>query len=160
MPQCVTKYHGNIEYQDEQVFQFPQGLPGFAGQRRFVPVEHPSTRPILFLQSLDTPELCFITLPVLVVNPAYRLAVSEEDLALLQLPTVRQPAIGTDVLCLAILTIQPHCATTANLLAPVVVNLRNRIAVQAVATDTSYSHQYPFLEPRQDREPEEVARCS
>jgi flagellar assembly factor FliW len=45
------------------------------------------------------------------------------------------------VACLAILTL-PERGTTANLLAPVVINIKNMKAVQAIAPDCAYSHQH------------------
>ena len=46
-------------------------------------------------------------------------------------PLTRQPRIGEDVLCLTVLSIR-ETGPTANLLAPMVVNLHNRKAVQAM----------------------------
>jgi flagellar assembly factor FliW len=77
--------------------------------------------------------------------------VSDEDLGHLELPTCRQPRIGEDVLCLTIVSVQ-ETGATANLLAPVLVNLRNRRAVQAVAQDSDYSVQSPLA-------PQEAAAC-
>jgi len=45
------------------------------------------------------------------------------------------------VLCLAVLSFRPT-GPTANLLAPVVVNVANLKAVQAVMADSGYSHQH------------------
>jgi flagellar assembly factor FliW len=47
-------------------------------------------------------------------------------------------------MCLAILTVPKEGPVTANLLAPVVVNLATRVAVQAVRADTMYSHRHPI----------------
>jgi flagellar assembly factor FliW len=131
-------------YEEDAVFHFPHGLPGFEEETRFLPIEQPYTRPILFLQSLRQSGLCFITLPVRVVDPEYRLAVPPEDLDLLELPLHRQPKVGSEVLCLTILTIRPGEPTTANLLAPVVVHLGSRRAVQAVSAEPAYSSQFPL----------------
>jgi flagellar assembly factor FliW len=60
------------------------------------------------------------------------------------LPAGRQPAIGEDVLCLAILTLHKDRPATANLIAPLVINLRNRKAVQALVCEGAYSHQHTF----------------
>ena len=38
-------------------------------------------------------------------------------------------------------------AATANLLAPVVIHWRTRLAVQAIQADSPYSHQHPLLAP-------------
>jgi flagellar assembly factor FliW len=147
MPVLQTTNFGNIFFTPESVFEFPHGLPGFEERRRFVPVQNPRTAPILFLQSLDEPSLCFTTLPILVIDPQYRLSIMEQDLEALGFPADLQPRIGDDVLCLAVLSIR-ETGTTANLLAPVVVNLKNYKAVQAVTAESGYSHQH-FLFPQE-----------
>ena len=64
MPECMTKYHGLMRYADDMVWNFPEGLFGFEERKRFLPVELAGTRPVVFLQSLEDPQLCFVTLPV------------------------------------------------------------------------------------------------
>src|SRR5574340_516451 len=145
MPLCDTKYQGTLEYDTASVMDFPLGLFGFESENKFLPLEPPGAAPIVLLQSIATPQLCFITLPVLVVDPGYRLAISPEDLQTLGRPAGRQPRIGEDVLCLALITIKPGRPTTANLLAPLIVDLKTMRAVQAISTDASYSHQQAFL---------------
>jgi len=145
MPQFATKHFGAIEYQPESVFEFPVGLPGFEQETRFLPIEQPLSHPIVFLQSLNRPELCFITLPALAVDPGYRLAIAAEDLQALGVAEDRQPEIGPEVLCLAIVSVAENRAPTANLLAPMVVNLKTRRGVQAIQTDSGYSHQHPLM---------------
>jgi len=144
---CQTKYHGDIEYSDDALIRFAAGLPGFEEETAFLPIEMPAARPIVFLQSVLQPDLCFVTLPVLVVSPEYKLSLLPSDLEALGLAPDRQPRLGDDVLCLAILTIQENGPTTANLLAPVVMNLQTRQAVQAICPDGGYTHQQPFLTP-------------
>lgn len=140
-----SRHFGSIRYEDDATFTFPAGLPGFEQERCFIPVEHQASKPLVFLQSLTRPELCFITLPVLAVNRDYRLAVSAEDLRALGLASDRQPSIGADVLCLAILSVAEGRLPTANLLAPVVINLKTRRGLQAIQEESAYSHQYPLL---------------
>ena len=98
-------------------------------------------RPLLFLQSTTSCELCFLAFPILVVDPEYELAVSFEDLSSLKLETDRQPAIGAEVLVLALLTLQPGRPATANLMAPIFINLKTRRGLQAIRTDARYSHE-------------------
>jgi flagellar assembly factor FliW len=152
MPLLPTTNFGTIVFSPQSVFEFPRGLPGFEERRRFVPVQNPQTAPIVFLQSLDEPSLCFITIPVMVADPQYRLQVMDQDLEILGWREDRQPRIGQDVLCLAVLSLK-ESGPTANLLAPVVVNLKNQRAVQAVAPESDYSHQHILF-------PEEASLCS
>jgi flagellar assembly factor FliW len=144
MPALPTTNFGTISFTTDSVFEFPRGLPGFEERHLFVPLQHPQTAPVIFLQSLEEPSLCFITLPILVVDPCYRLQVMDQDLEVLDWRADRQPRIGQDVLCLAVLSIR-ETGPTANLLAPVVVDLNNHKAVQAVAPESDYSHQHPLF---------------
>jgi flagellar assembly factor FliW len=146
MPTIETKYFGAIPFDEESCFEFPWGLPAFEEERRFLPLTIPDYKPLLFLQSTTTPALCFITLPVLVADPGYKLAASSEDLQALELSASRQPEIGTEVLVLTLLSFHENAPATANLLAPVVINLANRRAVQAIRNDSAYSHEYPLAE--------------
>jgi flagellar assembly factor FliW len=150
MATCPTKYHGEVEYSAEAPLRFPRGLFGFEDETRFLALEIPSARPLVFLQSLSAADLCFLCLPVLVVEPSYRLALAEEDLKALGLPAGRQPRIGEDVLCLAIVTVQEGQPTTANLMAPVVIRMDARLGVQGLSIEPGYSHRREFLAPRQE----------
>jgi flagellar assembly factor FliW len=141
MPNFETKHFGNIEFEDASVVAFPDGLPGFENRRRFLALHFQSSAPLVYLQSLEAGELCFVTLPVGAIDPDYQLRMSDEDAERIGLIRGRQPSIGSEVLCLAVLSIR-EAGPTANLLAPVVVNLNNRFAVQAVAEASSYSHQH------------------
>jgi len=144
MPSVETTYFGAISYDPESIVEFPKGLPGFDERRRFVALQFDDSRPLVFLQSLEDPGLCFITLPVLAADPHYQLRVSNEDRELVDLAVGRPLRIGDDVLCLAVVSIRED-GPTANLLGPLVVNLRNRKAVQAVAAESGYSHQHQLV---------------
>ncbi|HLK69761.1 MAG TPA: flagellar assembly protein FliW [Bryobacteraceae bacterium] len=143
MPVVQTSNFGSISYSPEAAIDFPRGLPGFDDQRGFLALQFPDTAPLVFLQSLEQADLCFITMPVLAIDAQYRLTVNDDDLAVVDLPPESQPGIGADVLCLAVISVREGGAT-ANLLAPVVVNLKNLKAVQAVAPESGYSHQHPL----------------
>ena len=132
-----------MEYAEGAVLHFPLGLFGFEEETRFLSIEQPALRPIVFLQSLATPDLCFLALPVSVVDPDYCVDLQPEDLKKIQLTASRQPEIGSDILCLALLVIQENGPTTANLLAPIVVNRQNLLAIQAISGNPNYSHQVP-----------------
>lgn len=142
MPVVNTSRFGPLEYDESWVVSFPSGLPGFEHETRFVLLERPEWAPIVFLQSLAGAELCFLAAPVGTLDPGYCLSVTQEDLQRLSLNAERQPVPNEQVLCLALLCAPENGPLTGNLLAPVVVNLRTRIAVQAVRADARYSHQH------------------
>jgi flagellar assembly factor FliW len=152
MPCFQTKNFAAISYETDAIVEFPNGLAGFEERRLFLALQFEDSAPLVFLQSLEVPDLCFITLPVLVVDREFRLHMSAEDRELVGLPTMRELRLGEDVGCFAVISIREG-DSTANLLAPVVVNLRNNKAVQAVASESGYSHQHALV-------PQETAVCS
>ncbi len=156
MPQVETEYFGTTSYREDSVFEFPAGLPAFVNEKRFVPIESPQHSPLLFLQSMAQPSLCFLALPIQVVDRDYRLAVSREDLLALELAPDRQPELASEVAVLVLLSIHDGLLSTANLMAPIVVNLKTRRALQAIRQDSLYSHQHPL--PRVPNGQDGVAR--
>jgi flagellar assembly factor FliW len=152
MPFLETQNFETIEYQENSTLDFPHGLPGFEERRRFVVLTFPDSEPLVFLQSLDDRRLCFVTLPVLSIDRHYRLELGEEDLARLGLAPEQRPRIGKEVACLAVLTLQ-ESGPTANLLAPIVINIANLKAVQAIVPESGYSHQHVLS-------PAEAMTCS
>jgi flagellar assembly factor FliW len=133
-PVIHSRWLGEIESDPRSELTFPAGIPGFENELRILPVEIPSQRPLVYLQSIIHPDICFAALPVFVIDPLFRLRLSEEERLLLQLPEVCDPVVGTDVLCLALL-MSSGDAVRVNLNAPVVINLHNARGVQSIATD-------------------------
>jgi flagellar assembly factor FliW len=147
MPTIPTKYFGNFEYRDEDVVQFPCGLPAFEDDVQFLLIEPMDRSPLQFLQSVCQPGLCFLALPILVVDPEYRLGMTTEDLVTLGLDTTRQPVIGSDIECLALIVVPETEPPKVNLLAPIVINRSNRVGIQAIRVDTAYSHEHALAGP-------------
>jgi flagellar assembly factor FliW len=135
---------GDVESDPECELLFPAGLPGFEDQTRMVPVEIPSQRPLVYLQSVERAEICFVALPVYVIDPAFQLRVTDEERSILELPEDCDPVIGADVLCLVLLRPSGH-SVEANLNASIVINLHNRRGVQCVPAD-GLSAQFRLLE--------------
>jgi flagellar assembly factor FliW len=146
MSSLLTKYFGYVEYREDDVLQFQAGLPGFETQSQFLAIEPPADAPLTYLQSVRLPGLCFLALPIRTVDPVYQLAITLEDLESLELQTNRQPRIGDEVSCFAVIVVADNGQISANLLAPVVINIANRRGVQAIRIDTLYSHQHPLTE--------------
>jgi flagellar assembly factor FliW len=148
MAEIVTQHFGSLAYDENAVLDFPAGLPGFENQTRFALLQPASSAPVVFLQSLSVPSLCFLAAPVDSIDAGYELSVTSEDLRLLGLNEERPPRLGVEILCLVILTAPENGSLTANLLAPVVIEIRTGRAIQAVRVDSRYSHQHP-LGPRE-----------
>ena len=97
--------------------------------------------PFLFLQSLDDPNLSFVTLPAERLEENYELSLSRDDLA--QLGLSHLPAPG-EILCLAILQLRPDGAT-ANLAAPIAIHIAAQLGTQAIRQDRLYGANQPVV---------------
>jgi flagellar assembly factor FliW len=146
MSHIQTKFFGVIEYGTESVYHFASGLPGFEAERAFAFLSRTDSQPLLFMQSLSNTELCFPLLPILAIEPQYHLRLSAEDLAELGFPENSEPKIGVDILCGALVCFgTPDTPPTANLLAPIVLNLAGHIGTQVIQAQSDYSHRHPLI---------------
>jgi len=138
---------GAIEVDATDILEF-EPLPGFPGRKRFVLMEHGERSELAWLVSLDDPDLAFVVTNPWAFFPSYDPPVAMEHLAALQIEKRQE----VEILCLVTLdgtTIQ------LNLLAPLLINVSTRRALQVVTEDRRYSTRMriPRLEERGSEEP-------
>lgn len=129
----TTRSFGEIEVPDDNVIHFQQGLIGFGDLRRFVIVENADAHPFCWLQSVDDPDIALVTVDPIRFFPAYECAPSSEDLNDLGLESVTE----AQVFSVVILELDQN-KVTLNLVAPVLVNLKQRLAKQVILSDARY----------------------
>jgi len=140
MPSIETRQFGTLVYPADQIIHFAAGLPGFEDRHEFLLHEEPALGPFLFLQSLDDPNLSFVTMPAERLEENYELTLSRDDLAQLGLVSLPAP---DHVYCLAVLQLNSQGAS-ANLAAPIVIHKAARLGTQAIRQDRRYSAQQPI----------------
>lgn len=107
------------------------GVAGFPQSERFALVELSPTSPLFRLCSLDQPGLDFLVVPPAVCFPDYAPVVDDASAARLALTDAQ------DALLLLVLTVGEDAGSaTANLMAPIVINVRTRQAAQVVVEGT------------------------
>ena len=154
MPRMMARYFGEIDYADAAVFYFPCGIPGFENEHEFLLLNRPNTDPLVFMQSRSDANLCFTLIPILVADPRYRLHLGPEERSALHLGPDEEPRIGEEIFCAAVVC-SGNGGPTANLKAPIVVNIAENIGIQAIQTESAYGYRHPVL-PRE----EELVSCS
>lgn len=134
-----TKYHGETQIQEDQTIVFKNGLPGFTGEKKFVILPLSEDSPFVVLQSMQSEELAFIVASPFVFFKDYGFDLDETTVELLEIESAE------DVEVMAILTIEePFEKSTANLMAPIVVNRRKMLAKQVILHDSSYPTKQPI----------------
>ena len=134
MQQLDTKYFGRIEYAEEDVLEFPNGLFGFEAEKHFLLLPFSgSNGNMLCLQSISGPSPAFILMNPFSLKPDYAPILSAEELALMGVSTSHE--LCYYVMCVAR---EPVGESTVNLRCPVVVNPDLRRAVQVILDTDAY----------------------
>ncbi len=125
---------------DIPVIELVHPLPGFPEARTFALVQLDDAGLLCALRSLDDPELRFLVVPPQTFFPDYAPVVDDATVDDLAIESV------DDVLLLVILTTGDSLAgTTANLLAPLLINTVSRRACQVILDDTELSIAAPLV---------------
>lgn len=144
MPAIETAYFGELSIPEHGVIHFERGLPGFEHEHDFVSIARDDCAPLIFLQSLRTRSLCFVTMPVLPLCADYQLELQPDDRAALGLAGEAPAQAGGDFACLAILSVNEDAPPTANLMAPLVIHVPAGRAVQAIQSNPAYALRHPL----------------
>jgi len=134
-----TSRFGRLSVQADRIITMTSPLPGFPEARRFFLKAHGENSPFMWLQSLDDPELAFVTIQAGFLHSRYDPEISAATRQELQ----ATPEQALEILL--ILTI-PHgdpAGITANLLGPVVLNPQQRLAKQVVQDLARYDPRWP-----------------
>ena len=125
---------GTLEVSEEELLQFPHGLPGFQEEKCFAFFPYQPESPFAFLQSVTTPELAFVVIDPFAFFPDYVFKLEDSVVEEMELSGENLPQIFTIVRVTDKLD-----EMTTNLLAPIVVNAKVRTARQVVLENTSYT---------------------
>ena len=125
---------GTLEVSQEELLQFPHGLPGFQEERYFAFLPYQQGSPFAFLQSAITPDLTFVIIDPFAFFPDYVFKLEDSVVEEMELSGENLPQIFTIVRVTDKLD-----EMTTNLLAPIVVNAKVRTARQVVLESTSYT---------------------
>ncbi len=115
-----------LDLKPENIFTFPEGIPGFEKVKRFVILTHPGEAPFGRLTAVDY-NLCFIVVNPWVIYPEYKADIDDEDLKKIDSPS------NEELLILAIVNVpQNPREATMNLAAPLVINVKKGLGRQVI----------------------------
>jgi flagellar assembly factor FliW len=140
MVNLKTGRFGQISVKEDEVIQFPLGVIGFPKCTRFCLVDSGDDTLILWLQSLDDATLAFPVLEPKIFKPEYIVRLSAAEMRELFLSNLKDTAVFNIITIPADLT-----QMTANLKAPIVINLKDRIAKQVVLQENDYTLKHPMF---------------
>ena len=141
-----TTRFGQIEFNSEDIFTFPEGLLGFQDLRQFVLLDDPNDDIFAWLQSCELPSIAFPVLEPEIFGQYYNVSLTKNENELLKLSADQKPTF------MSIITI-PDDPTqmTANVKAPIAINMNFKIARQCVLQDNHLAIREPIFVKLQSR---------
>lgn len=138
--ELITKYHGTIEYKEEEIIYFKKGIPGFQNLKKFVlfPVEENDFFSVL--HSVEDNNIGFIVVSPFNVKKDYEIELNDTVLKELNIKEEKDVSIFNTV------TLNSEISKiTSNLKAPVVINIKDRLGEQIILNDDKYEIKYPLF---------------
>lgn len=136
-----TSRFGEVEINEGDMISLPEGLIGFPELNQFILLDHDNDSPFKWLQSASDPTMAFIVISPLSFRPDYMVEVTEEEVAALKLTNPNEAVISVIVT----IPMDPK-KMSANLKAPLVFNLSNRVGKQVVLKDPQYQTKHFIME--------------
>jgi flagellar assembly factor FliW len=145
MLKAASSRFGEIEVAADKILTMTSAVPGFPDSRRFVLWPQKPDSPLMWLHSLDEPDLAFV-----VMQPAALIAGYQPPVPAPVRDELRWSP-GEELEVLVILTI-PHGRPremTANLLGPIILNVTARLGKQIVLDPATYDSRWPVFPPEE-----------
>lgn len=124
---------GTITYEEHDIITFPQGIPGFETYHHFVIIRLDEENPLACLQSLDDSRVHFIIISPFVIHLNYEFKIEATDQSEIGIQAEKEVEVWSMVTGNE--NIQE---ATINLLAPIIINKRNRQAKQIILHNSAY----------------------
>jgi flagellar assembly factor FliW len=141
-----TTRFGQVEIKEEDVLNFAEGLLGFGDLRKFVLLDDPSDEIFAWLQSCEAGAIAFPVLEPDIFAENYHVNLSKGDLEALKLKSQEK------VHYFSIITIpEDPTQMTANMKAPIAINLKEKVARQCVLQDNNLAIREPIFKKLQQR---------
>jgi len=131
--EILTRDFGKVNIDEDKIIEFPDGLPGFKDEKEFVLLPLDEDSLFVIMQSVNTPELAFITIEPRNIIKDYEFVISEKTEELLQIEGIE------DIILLNIVNIKDKLQDmTINLAAPLVININKNLGKQIILDDSKY----------------------
>ena len=135
-----TVRFGQLTVQEDEKIILPQGILGFPELRDYCFVDAGDDTLILWLQSLQNPAIAFPVLEPKIFKPDYAVHLNSTERRDLELETDQSFGV------FSIVTIPGDIAQmTANLKAPLVINLKRQVAKQIILQENDLPIRHPMF---------------
>lgn len=135
-----TLFFGELDVKETEIFTFPQGVPGFEELTQFTLVQPEDSAPFSYIQSVEEGDLSFLVTDPFLFFKDYDISLPE---AVQEELKIDQPG---DVLVWSVVTVNDDFTKiTLNLLAPIIWNVKAKLAKQIILHDSDYNVKHEIV---------------
>ncbi|MBM7869461.1 flagellar assembly factor FliW [Clostridium pascui] len=138
--QLITKYHGTIEYNEEDIITFKKGLPGFENLKKFIVVPFEDNEVFSILISVEDIEVGIPAISPFHVDETYEFKLSDEKINELSVNS------HEEILVLNTVTLNSNVKNiTINMKAPIIINIKGKVGEQIILDNEKYRIKEPLF---------------
>jgi flagellar assembly factor FliW len=141
-----TSRFGEIAFEEKDILFLPKGILGFSQLSKYVIIEKEEFDPFKWLQSVEDSSIAFVIVEPALFFPNFKLEVNEKELEELSFQQMKE------LMTYVVITVPSDPSRiSANLLGPLVINCKKRIAKQVVMPDSPYTTKHYVLDELKKR---------
>jgi len=134
-----TRQFGLVSIDETKIITFPKGIPGFPDRKKFIILVHDEIHPFYSFQSVDDSDLAFIIMDPFLFKADYVVDAG---------PSMKEMNWSADeidemfIYVIINATDPDPRKLTANLMGPLLINIKRNEGVQMVVSDKDYSYKH------------------
>jgi flagellar assembly factor FliW len=133
-----TSKHGEVSYKMSDKIKVTKGILGFNKYRNYVIVKKEEDQPFMWLQSVENPDLAFVIVDPLIFFPNYMIIPEKSDLDELKVSDAKE----LEIYVIVNFPSENPQLSSANLIAPLVVNPKLDLGKQIVLPKSPYTSKH------------------
>lgn len=136
----ISKVHGEMEYEENNIITFNKGIPGFNKLKKFILIDLQEYEPFKLFQSLENDEISLIVTSPYEFFKEYEIKLSDETIKNLKIDSPEEVIVLTTV------TLNSDVKKiTTNLQGPIVINTSNNFGEQIIVDNSKYKVKSPLI---------------
>jgi len=140
--EIISKLFGKIEYTEENIIHFEEGLIGISDKKKFILIEKDDFKPFSYLQSVDEGAFVLVVINPILVTKEYKFQIFKDDLNVIGLTEGDTESFSL----LAVVIMSNRIENvTVNLKAPIIINIITKQAKQVILQNDDYSVEEPLI---------------
>lgn len=135
-----TKYHGILNYEEDDIITFAKGLPGLQDLKKFILVDFEENPIFKILHSVEDEEVGLVVVSPFDFINEYEFELKDSIVERLAIKD------SNEILVLNTVTLSSKVENiTTNLKAPIVINRKSKLGEQIIIDNEKYMIKHPLL---------------